>query len=92
MLTSGGHNAGIVSEPGHPHRHYRIEHRPARGEYTSPDEWMAAASEHEGSWWVEWIGRLSARSGAPVDPPPLAAPGKGYPALADAPGAYVRET
>ena len=24
VLTSGGHNAGIVSEPGHPHRHYRI--------------------------------------------------------------------
>ena len=24
VLTSGGHNAGIVSEPGHPHRHYRV--------------------------------------------------------------------
>ncbi len=28
VLTSGGHNAGIVSEPGHPHRHYRIRERP----------------------------------------------------------------
>jgi polyhydroxyalkanoate synthase len=24
VLTNGGHNAGIVSEPGHPHRHYRV--------------------------------------------------------------------
>ena len=31
VLTSGGHNAGIVSEPGHPHRHYRMFEPPARG-------------------------------------------------------------
>ena len=92
VLTSGGHNAGIVSEPGHPRRHYRIERRPAQGEFISPEDWMAAASEHEGSWWVDWVGWLNARSGAPVAPPPLSASDKGYPALADAPGAYVRET
>ena len=27
LLTSGGHNAGIVSEPGHPHRRYRVATR-----------------------------------------------------------------
>ena len=91
VLTSGGHNAGIVSEPGHPHRHYRIEHRPAQGEFIAPEEWRAAAAEHEGSWWVDWVGWLHARSGEPTAPPPLAAPGRGYPALADAPGSYVRD-
>ena len=30
VLTSGGHNAGIVSEPGHPRRHYRVERRAPR--------------------------------------------------------------
>src|SRR4051794_13451839 len=39
VLASGGHNAGVVSEPGHPHRHYRIGHRPAEGMYVGPDEW-----------------------------------------------------
>lgn len=92
VLTSGGHNAGIVSEPGHPHRHYRIEHRPAQGSFISPEEWTAQAGEREGSWWVDWVAWLNAHSGEPISPPPLAAPDRGYPALADAPGSYVRET
>jgi polyhydroxyalkanoate synthase len=92
VLTSGGHNAGIVSEPGHPHRHYRIERRPALAEFVAPEEWMAAATEHEGSWWVEWVAWLSAHSAGSLAPPPLAAPDRGYPALAEAPGSYVHET
>ena len=93
VLTSGGHNAGIVSEPGHPRRHYRVtKRRLAQGEFISPEDWMVEAVEHEGSWWVDWVGWMNARSGAPVAPPPLSASDKGYPALADAPGAYVRET
>ena len=39
VLTSGGHNAGIVSEPGHPHRHFRIRVREAGGRTLGPDEW-----------------------------------------------------
>jgi polyhydroxyalkanoate synthase len=92
VLTAGGHNAGIVSEPGHPRRHYRIARRLAQGGFLSPEEWMASAREQEGSWWVDWVAWLNDHSGAPVPPPPLSAPEKGYPALADAPGAYVRET
>ncbi|WP_146691062.1 PHA/PHB synthase family protein [Bradyrhizobium canariense] len=91
VLTSGGHNAGIVSEPGHPHRHYRIEHRPEQGSFISPDEWVAKSTEHEGSWWVDWVAWLNAHSRGPISPPSLGAPDKGYPALADAPGSYVHE-
>lgn len=92
VLTSGGHNAGIVSEPGHRHRHYRIGHRAAQAPYIAADEWSAAADEHEGSWWPAWVAWLNDHSGERITPPPLSAPEKGYPALADAPGTYVRET
>ncbi len=87
VLTSGGHNAGIVSEPGHPHRHYRVATRKAEGHYDDPDVWTAAASLKNGSWWPEWAAWLAAHSGAAVSPPTLGA--AGYAPLGDAPGTYV---
>ena len=36
VLTSGGHNAGVVSEPGHPHRHFRIRVRDAGARTLGP--------------------------------------------------------
>ena len=91
VLTSGGHNAGIVNEPGHPHRHFRIGKRPADGNYTGPDEWMAATPSREGSWWPRWVDWLSQRSSAPTSPPPSGNRKAGYPVLMDAPGSYVLE-
>ncbi len=91
VLAAGGHNAGIVSEPGHPHRHYRIASRPGGEPYVAPEEWMTTAERHEGSWWPAYSAWLSERSGDPVAPPRLAAPDQGYPAIVDAPGVYVRE-
>ncbi|MBO0758650.1 MAG: polyhydroxyalkanoic acid synthase, partial [Bradyrhizobiaceae bacterium] len=40
-LTNGGHNAGILSEPGHPHRSYRIATKSPHQQYTDPDAWYA---------------------------------------------------
>ena len=90
VLTNGGHNAGVVSEPGHPGRHYRVATRPAEGHYVDPDVWAAEATPKEGSWWPEWLAWLTARSGAPKTPPPLGAPQAGYAPICDAPGSYVR--
>ena len=45
VLASSGHNGGIVSEPGHPHRHYRIGHRPPGDHHMDPDTWLA---RHDG--------------------------------------------
>ena len=90
-LTSGGHNAGIVSEPGHSHRSYRLLTREADDAALDPDAWVAWAELHEGSWWSAWGQWLAGRSGEPVAPPPLGAPDKGFEPLADAPGRYVLE-
>lgn len=88
-LTNGGHNAGVVSEPGHPRRHYRFLESRAHDPYRDPDAWRAAAAERDGSWWIAWTDWLGARSGPLCTPPPLGAPERGYPPLGPAPGRYV---
>jgi polyhydroxyalkanoate synthase len=89
VLTSGGHNAGIVSEPGHAHRHFRIYHTWADDLRVSPDEWLAATTSQEGSWWPTWTDWLKAHSSPKRVVPPVAGPDPREEALADAPGTYV---
>lgn len=89
LLTGGGHNAGIVSEPGRPRRSYQVLTSPHDHAYLDPDAWIAAAKRNEGSWWPEWVAWLAARSGEAAAPPPIGSPEAGYPALGDAPGLYV---
>jgi len=86
VLTSGGHNAGIVSEPGHPGRSYRIDCRPADGAWIGHEEWVRQTPPHEGSWWPAWHAWLAARS----SPLHRASPIPARLALCDAPGEYVR--
>jgi len=83
LLASGGHNAGIVSEPGHNNRSYQVMTRKTKDRYTDPETFLAQAPQKEGSWWPEWAAWLGARSGAAVAPPAMGA------ALCDAPGTYV---
>lgn len=92
VLTTGGHNAGIVSEPGHPHRSFHIRQRAAGDHYVGPEQWLASAERREGSWWPAWLSWLDARSG-PRDqsPPAMGAPEKGYAPVQDAPGTYILE-
>lgn len=89
LLTVGGHNAGIVSEPGHSGRGYQVMTTGAAGRYLDPDEWAATAPRKDGSWWPEWLDWMKTRSGQPVPPPGLGAPEVGYAPLVDAPGSYV---
>jgi polyhydroxyalkanoate synthase subunit PhaC len=89
VLTNGGHNAGILSEPGHPHRHFRMAVREHGETYNDPDRWLAEHVPNEGSWWPAWSTWLAARSGEPVPPPPLGDAAAGFAAIEDAPGRYV---
>lgn len=88
LLTSGGHNAGIVSEPGHPHRHYRVRTTAELGLYADPETWVAETEEQPGSWWPEWSDWLTERSSAPQ---PVRKVVSEAAALDDAPGTYVRQ-
>jgi polyhydroxyalkanoate synthase len=91
LLTAGGHNAGIVSEPGHHGRTFRVATKKLTDHYVDPDSYYANTPVKEGSWWPEWVGWLKDRSGPPTAAPAMGAPQSGYPPLADAPGLYVLE-
>jgi polyhydroxyalkanoate synthase len=88
-LTTGGHNAGIVSEPGHPHRSYQLATHKRGEKYHDPETWLSLAPKQSGSWWPAWQAWLAEHSTKPVPTPRMGCPEKGYPPLAEAPGAYV---
>jgi polyhydroxyalkanoate synthase len=82
-LTNGGHNAGVISAPGHPRRRFRLHTTRDTDKALTAEDWLEAAPLHEGSWWPAWAEWLAARSGekrpAPAMPEGLEA----------APGSYV---
>lgn len=92
LLTTGGHNAGIVADPDRLGERFQVLTKSATDRYFDPDTWTRIAPWHEGSWWLEWAGWLASHSGKPTQPPALGAPSHGYPVLCDAPGTYVLQT
>jgi polyhydroxyalkanoate synthase len=90
LLTSGGHNAGIVAPPGEGGHSYRVRTKPADAVYTGPDEWLKTVRSVEGSWWPEWAKWLVIRSGEPSEPPRMGV-NLDRQTLPDAPGDYVRQ-
>jgi polyhydroxyalkanoate synthase subunit PhaC len=84
VLSSSGHVAGIVNPPNPKARHWVNDATPPE-----PDDWLAGAQEHEGSWWHDWAEWIAERAGARREPPPMGS--DDFPPLADAPGTYVHE-
>jgi polyhydroxyalkanoate synthase subunit PhaC len=91
LLTSGGHNAGIVAPPSEPRHSYQVKTTPADAPYVGPDEWLKEAPHVEGSWWLEWTKWLTAQSGEPCEPPRMRVEHADDHGLSDAPGDYVRQ-
>jgi polyhydroxyalkanoate synthase len=92
LLTNGGHNAGIVSEPGHRGRRFRMATRKHGDRYIDSDTWLTRAGSGDGSWWPAWVAWLEARSDKErVAPPSKGAPSRGLMPLCPAPGVYVHE-
>jgi polyhydroxyalkanoate synthase len=86
LLTSGGHNAGVVSPPGTAGRSYQVAVQAHDAPYIDPESWQRNAPGHAGSWWPAWEGWLARRAGQPVPPPPPVI------GLGPAPGNYVLES
>jgi polyhydroxyalkanoate synthase subunit PhaC len=90
LLTSGGHNAGIISGAVHARRRHRVRTWLNASETLSPEAWFDGTPPRSGSWWPAWEEWLAQHS-APVrvSPPPMGSAADGYVPLADAPGEYV---
>ena len=83
LLTAGGHNAGIVSQPGHAGRYYRCATREADEPYHSGHDFVAQNEPVEGSWWPRWNAWLREHSDGEVSARKIIG------GLEDAPGTYV---
>jgi polyhydroxyalkanoate synthase len=84
-LADSGHVAGVINGPEkNKYRYWSYAKHPAK-----PENWFAKATEHEGSWWPNWLKFLKPKSGALVA---ARKPGshKKYPPLEKAPGSYVK--
>ncbi|MBM3468525.1 MAG: alpha/beta fold hydrolase [Alphaproteobacteria bacterium] len=88
VLTNGGHNAGIISEPGHPGRHYQISTHKPTDVHLSHDEWQQVMPYHEGSWWPTWQKWLVKHSSGKTQTPAIGNK-KQYKPIRNAPGKYV---
>ena len=89
MLAGSGHIAGVVNPPAaNKYQHWRLPDG-----FKTPDTlegFREAATETRGSWWPDWIQWLAPQSGETVK---ARVPGKakGFKAIEDAPGRYVKE-
>lgn len=91
VLANRGHNGGIISEPGHKGRSFRIAHRKRNERYVPPEQWLKGHQSQNGSWWPRWHKWLAEHSGEKAAPPKTGNAQKGYKPLCDAPGTYVYE-
>jgi polyhydroxyalkanoate synthase len=87
VLSSGGHNGGIVNPPGVPARSFQALERKRGQGFSSPQAWRQTAPHHVGSWWPHWCNWLQQHAGALVPPPSMGR--AGHTPLCDAPGTYV---
>jgi len=84
VLSASGHIAGVVNPPAANKYCYWTNNKKA----DNPDDWFAGASQHDGSWWPDWLKWLSKINGDKV---PARQPGDGkLDVIEDAPGSYVR--
>jgi polyhydroxyalkanoate synthase len=84
VLAASGHIAGVVNPPS---GRSKYGHWTNAANPPSPDDWLAGATQHDGSWWPLWEEWIAQYSGGQV---PARQPGDGkLRPIEDAPGSYV---
>ena len=84
VLGGSGHIAGVINPPTANKYHYWTNAELA----ATPDEWLATAQQHGGSWWSDWAQWIAHRAGKSIS---ARRPGSSrLPPIEDAPGAYVK--
>jgi polyhydroxyalkanoate synthase len=84
VLGGSGHIAGIINPPAQNKYGYQINEDTT----LEAEDWLAAATEYEGSWWPDWTAWAEAFGGGEIN---ARRPGDGdLPTIEPAPGAYVK--
>lgn len=83
-LTSAGHNSGVLSEPGHRNRRYRLLTKTEGERHIPAGTWIDRAEITKGSWWPAWTLWLEDHSDGTRP-----ASKKKRRSLGQAPGSYV---
>ena len=87
VLAGSGHIAGVVNPPAAKKYQYWV----SASQPESLEEFIASASEHQGSWWPDWLEWLKTQDPETVKAVRARIPGKGkLKAIEDAPGTYVK--
>ncbi len=83
VLSSSGHVAGVINPPGKSkYAYWTNDDLPA-----DPEDWLAGAAEHDGSWWPHWDDWVEGFANGEV---PARTPGDGkLDPIENAPGSYV---
>ncbi len=87
VLGASGHIAGAINPASKNRRSYWVSESSA----AVPEEWLEAATEQKGSWWLNWVEWLRPKSGDMVAARNKPGNTK-YKVIEPAPGRYVKET
>jgi polyhydroxyalkanoate synthase len=85
VLSNSGHIQSLVNPPGNPKASYYTGQQPRH----DPDQWLATATKHTGSWWEAWADWIIPHSGA-KRPAPQSLGSSAFEPMTEAPGDYVR--
>jgi polyhydroxyalkanoate synthase subunit PhaC len=84
VLSGSGHIAGVVNPPAA--KKYCYWTNPNNPPV--PEDWLASAERHDGSWWPDWLEWIKPHAGKLI---PARKPGDGkLKPVEDAPGSYVK--